>query len=222
MSELSGSLTLWFLKLSLKGYHTEEYSFDEAVGWVSSENRVFQFKDFSSSVKIDSEKYVFWKNRVNFDYELSSSLNFDLVEFTSSSSNFTFSFGFNLEIYEFLTLKFKTVSENKVPYRYIPAWADMVGAPVLNIFTDLLKSFNFFNVQDRYDSNFNLKSISLGLTHDLHDWDLNIDYTGKPYLNETASVPVWEWENKVSIFLKWKAVKDIKTEVEIDKGDVSF
>ena len=220
ISELSGSLTFYFMSLTLNSLYTDNYDFNQSSGWVQAGTKSFQFNNVNLNADYKSEDFKFWKNRIGMNFAVSGGLNMNMIKFTESSLSFNLSA--DIKISEFLTLTLKTASENKAIYRYIPAWASAVGTTTLDIFTDLLKSFNFFNAQDRYDSNFNLKSISFGLTHDLHDWDLTVDYTGKPYLNETLAVPAYEWENKLSIFLKWKAVKDIKSEIKIDKGAVSF
>ena len=48
----------------------------------------------------------------------------------------------------------------------------------MNPLTDLLQSFNFFNIQDRYTSNFKLRSLSVKLVHHLRDWDVSFEYAG--------------------------------------------
>lgn len=220
ISELSADLTFYDFYLKLNAYETEDYSFNSDSGWVSAGTTSFQAKDFSAGINIDSDEFVLWKNRLSFDFAVDSSVKFDLVQFTDS--DMSFSLEFNFELFEFMTLTFKSVSTNTAIYKYFPAYTDVVGVSTLNVFEDLLKSFNFFDSNDRYESNFNLSTISLGLTHDLHDWELTIAYSGKPYVDETVEVPQYEWENELSIYLNWKAVKDIKTEIEIDNGVISF
>ncbi|MBI9105533.1 MAG: LPS-assembly protein LptD [Spirochaetales bacterium] len=220
VSELSADLTVFDFFLYWKGYHTEEYDFNVDSGWQSTGSQSFQAKDLKAGLNSKSETYSLWKNRIKFDYNLNSFIDFDLVQFTDSVFNFSLAFDF--EIFEFLTLTLKSVSENTVLYKYITDYTNVIGVSTLNIFEDLLKSFNFFDINDRYESNFNLKTISVGLSHDLHDWDLNVDYSGKPWVDESSGIPKYEWENKLSIYLKWKSITDIKTEIEIDKGDISF
>jgi hypothetical protein len=220
IAELSADLKFYDFFLNMKGYNTEDYYFNSDDGWQPSGSKSFQFKDFKTGLTIDSEKYVLWKNRINLDFDLVSSVKFNLVQFTDSS--LTFSLGFNLEIFEFLTLTFKSESENTAIYKYIPAFTSVVGVSELNVIEDLIKSFNFFDINDRYESNFNLKTISIGLTHDLHDWDLNVKYSGSPYIDKTVGIPEYKWANILSIYLQWKAVTDIKSDIKIDKGEISF
>ena len=107
-------------------------------------------------------------------------------------------FGVNAPVHPNWTLYLTVVSRNDDMWRYFPKTA---GRPI-NPLIDLLKSFNFFNSDDRKESNFKMKSISLGFVHDLHDWELRFDYTGTRELSYDGSKYIWDNVYSVSLGLK--------------------
>ena len=217
---LSGNLDLWFLSTDFTAKNTYDYTFDTETGWVQAEEQSFIPFSLLFSVKHESEDLVFWKNRIGLKYDIDSGVNFKLIQFTETA--FTLKLGLDLSIYEFLDFTFDVVSANNSIYRYIPEYCEQTGVNSINFFDDLVKSFNFFKIEDRYASNFNLQSMNIGLVHDLHDWDLKITYSGKPFINDEGDYPKYEWENTLDISLVWKAIPDIKSEIEIDEEGVSF
>jgi len=69
-------------------------------------------------------------------------------------------------------------------------------------FIDLLKSFNFFNTDDRKASYFKLKTVSFGFVRDLHEWELIFDYTGDRVLAPGGDSYYWEQTFSISLGLK--------------------
>ena len=219
-SELTANLNFYDFYINFTASNTYNYVFDLDSGWIQQDNKSFQASSFNTGIKIKPEPIIFWKNRINFDFSVSADIDYNLIEF--SDSIFNFDLNLNLDIFDFLTLKVTSSSENTQIFRYIDAHSTATGQNTLDIFDDLIKSFNFFNIQDRYDSNFNLENITIGLSHDLHDWSLNLDYSGYPDVNDDLSPAQYEWVSKLDIYLEWKAVDDIKSEISIDDGEVSF
>lgn len=111
-------------------------------------------------------------------------------------------FSLNALVHPLWTFYFSVLSRNDDIWRYIPKSARERGQEPVNPVKDLLKSFNFFNVEDRKDSYFKMKSLSLGLIHDLHDWELKFDYTGNRELSFDGSRYLWNNTYSVSIGLK--------------------
>jgi len=218
--DFSASCKLLDFYLNFTADNVYDYTFVQDTGWKQSEETSFLPVSLKTGISTSPDESVFWKNRIGFDYSLDAGINMNFIRFTESSLSFKLQF--DLSIYKFLDIHFKSESENNSIYRYIPSYCDEVGVNTIDPVEDLIKSFNFFNIEDRYASNFNLKTITIGIEHDLHDWDLNLDYTGEIYLDETGDTPAYKWGNEVSIYLKWRAISDIKSEIEIDKGDISF
>jgi len=90
-----------------------------------------------------------------------------------------------------------------------------------NFFIDLAKSFNFFSIEDRQDSNFNLDSLSLAFTHYLGDWNIDSEYSVKPVLNTTQNQFVWD--SRFTLLVQWKPISQISREVRVDRdGIITF
>ncbi len=105
----------------------------------------------------------------------------------------------DFQIHKYWTLYYTVLSRNDNLWRYFPGTA---GSNRINPFVDLAKSFNFFNVEHRKESLFKMKSISFGLIHDLHDWELMFDYTGSRELAFDGSKYIWNNTFSVGLGLK--------------------
>jgi hypothetical protein len=75
-----------------------------------------------------------------------------------------------------------------------------------NLLTDLLKSFNFFDKSDREESNFKLKGIMIGFSHELHDWVLTGGYRGSVELSYDRKS--FEWNNVFTVGLSLNNVRN--------------
>jgi hypothetical protein len=116
--------------------------------------------------------------------------------------------GVNAQVHRFWTLYLSVRSWNDDIWRYFPEVAEEKGVEPINPFVDLLKSFNFFNAEDRKESYFKMKGISVGFIHDLHDWELMFDYTGTRELSYDGKQYIWDNIFTVSVGLK--EVENIK------------
>ncbi len=86
-----------------------------------------------------------------------------------------------------------------------------------------MKSFNFFKKGDRLASNFNLDFLEIAAVHHLVDWDLNVEYNGKPEIVTTADLhKEYQWTSSFSIYLSWKPIPEIKKEVTVAKDEITF
>ena len=143
------------------------------------------------------------KSRFTVDWELDWEHNFvdPLLDVFSST------FEVNMALYRYLTLYFSVYSRNEDVWRYFPDIASARGVEPVNPIVDLLRSFNFFNVEDRKSSGFKLKSISFGLIRDLHDWQIKFDYTGNREIAYDGSR--YLWNNIFSVSIGLKEVEDV-------------
>ncbi len=161
----------------------------------------------------------YWKNRIRTKTTLNTSWSMNIEQFTDNSLDFSLTFSFFL--YKFLELSVTTRSYNNRTFQYFPRLAAELGQPLVNPIDDLLKSFNFFNVADREDSAFNLRSITVTAVHYLHDWNLSLSYEGKPILNEDAVPnPRYEWGNTFSIILQWLPIPEFRSTIRGEEGTV--
>jgi len=116
-------------------------------------------------------------------------------------------FGVSAQVHPYWLLYLSVTSRNDDIWKYYKS-----GDEKVNPFVDLLKSFNFFDINDRKESNFKLKSVSLGFLHDLHDWEMKFDYTGNRELSYDGSRYIWNNTYSISIGLKEVKGMNIHTE----------
>lgn len=201
ISKMNSELELWGFETSFTAEYDDTYTWDGAPNYSwdeSGEAFVPSYLSFSYSREIDPKPM--WKNRIKLDTVLNISWDIDLIQPTDNALTFTWTQ--NVEIFKFLDLNISFAAANKSMYLYFPWWRNRFGiTQEYNFFGDLFKSFNFFNTQDRRDSQFNMSSVSVDLVHHLRNWDLTLEYDGKPVLESGASN--YEWESEFSIYLKW-------------------
>jgi len=171
--------------------------------------------------RIPGGNYYFWKNRINLESSVNADFSMNLQKYIDSTFNFTLKF--NVSIYNFLDLSFSSTSYNNRIYLYIPGMAEKLDEKWVNPLSDLFRSFNFFNIKDRYRTFFKIKSLSIKGVHHLHDWDLTFEYTGKPELRQYADgTAQYEWAPSFSVFIKWPSFPLMKTKISGDSNGINI
>ncbi|NQT57785.1 MAG: LPS-assembly protein LptD [Bacteroidetes bacterium] len=184
------------------------FLFDETAAGGSGEIIPAIIKVFSDQTLTELS---FWKNRIVLSTDIISNWNYN---FQNPGDNLlSVSFKLNLRIEEFLDISIVSKSRNSATHHYFDGSSDYD-----NILVDLLKSFNFFNIDDRYASNFNLSEIEMHITHYMKDWNLNFDYSGEIALNEDNE---YEWSPLASIYISWKAVPEIDISASIEHDTIT-
>ena len=151
-----------------------------------------------------SNKDINFLNRdFNINWNVAWNHNFADPVVDSLTSQYTM----ECEIFPYWDVYVGFYSRNDSIWRYIPSVANKSGVKVLNPLIDLLKSFNFFNLEARKESNFKLKAINFGLVHDLHEWELKFDYTGRREISYDKNRYVWN--NTYTISIGLKKVKEV-------------
>jgi len=142
-------------------------------------------------------------------------LYWDLNFIKPAESLFRFKSKIYVEITDFLTAGFSSVSSNKRIGSYLNAASDnqsSAGMFMKDFFVNLAKSCNFFSRQDRLESDFNIESYAVDVVHMMPDWDFHLQVDGKlALINRT-----WVWDPKVSVFLEWKIMPEIQLDKDID------
>ena len=200
ITEVDSALNLWDFQTSFTASRTKTYSWDTAAyKWIEKPEDFIPTKlEFSFNKTFDT-KYL-WRNRIQSKTTLNTSWKINLSKPTDNT--FTFQWTQILQIYKFLDLTVSLSAANKSMYIYFPAWREQLGIQgEYNLFEDILKSFNIFNEQDRLDSQFNMEKVSIGLVHHLRNWDLSVEYSGRPKLD--SGDKAYKWETDVSVFIKW-------------------
>jgi hypothetical protein len=143
-------LTASFTATRMQGFRYEPPGPGSTAGrWVEREDEPrLQASNFRLAYTNSTRKQGLWGNRLQFNINTNTSLNFNLQEYTKS--NFTFSLGFTLGINNFMDLTFSANSENSYIYLYfrnMPFFSDadiyIPGGPQNNLFLDLINSFRF-------------------------------------------------------------------------------
>ena len=120
-------------------------------------------------------------------------------------------FRIDADLHRYWKVYLRTLSLNENMWRYYSSETENPINPVV----DLLKSFNFFNTEDRKASNFKLKTISFGFVRDLHEWELVFDYTGRRELIPNGTT--YRWEQTFSISLGLKKVEGVRIHTSVDR-----
>jgi len=212
------ALNLWNFNASFTAERLQPVEWITGSGWpadVPGAEEEFMASNIQLGYTSDAEPLFLWKNRIWLESNMNTSWNMDLRRYTENSLDFTFKL--DLFIYKFLEFSFSSVHANNLTHRYFPAFSRELDIPWMNPITDLLHSFNFWNIDDRYSSAFKLKNIALKAVHHLHDWDLSFIYEGKPVLfTDSSGAFKYRWESTFSIFLQWIAIPEMKSTVRGD------
>ena len=218
------------LKLSGYGFSADfvmqyvaGYEYDNLLGWKLKQDKVFQSSHLDLKyTSPSSKKFYFWKNRITLAPNLSTSVKLDFLRPTNSY--FTFAPSISLTINEFLTLTFKATSRNDVIYRYIQKVTDF--EPKIpgeeNIFKDLWNSFAFWDENKRKASGFKLKSLDIGLSHQLHDWTLTSQFTITPRQISENGKQFYDFSPYFTLSVVWKPMNSMKTTIEDKYGTVTL
>jgi len=169
----------------------------------------------SAGLKLAQTSFYFWKNRSRLESSINSTWSMNLYSNSIGlyDNSFIFSFTLKYFLYKFLEFSITTNSYNNRTYQYFPGLVPSWVNPI----TDLLKSFNFFNTEDRKASAFKIKSVVLDMVHHMHDWDLTFRYEGKPLLETLAGKPVYTWSDSFSILLQWIPIPELRSNLKADK-----
>jgi len=161
------------------------------------------FKINNLALDYSSKSINLWGRDFDINWNIAWNHNFLDPIVDSLTSSYTM----ECQIFPSLNFYVGFLSRNDSIWKYIPAVAKKNGVKSLNPLVDLAKSFNFFNVDDRKESNFKLKEINFGLTHDLHEWELKFDYTGRREISYDKNRYVWN--NTYTISIGLKKIKDV-------------
>lgn len=210
----SGTLSLWDFDFTLNSSYKKPIVWDlDSFTWStnSGEDEVLKTDSLTIKHNLKLNNLIFWKNRIEMDIISNLTLKKEFIKVDKSYLKYNLTF--NLDIFEFLSLKFVSKSSNKSLYQYWQSDMDTLGLTGKNkdFLGDLIKSFNFFGDDDadRIESSFNLDSISVDCIYKMPDWNLIFNYTGSPVEENNKK----EWYQEFSIFIEWKPLKLVRSEV---------
>jgi len=228
---ITTTFTLWNFLMSFKAVKTYRYNFipdnpsNIYLGgkWEQYGEQALYPSELTFAYKRGSTNIEILKNRIGFSWDIDTSINFNLLQRTSS--NFQFYTGVTFGINGFMDIKLSATAENAVIWRYfksVPGMKNLTAmypdGPQNNLFIDLFDSFKFWNASKRQRSGFKMKKFDLNITHYLGDWKADLGISMYPYLNRLSDIPRYQLSSDVTFIVQWKPISEIKTHVEY-KGE---
>ncbi|WP_332448042.1 hypothetical protein [Sphaerochaeta sp.] len=170
----------------------------------SSNGSIGNLDPLSMKIQISAKElnWRFSKRRVALSLGLDTTFTFHFQD--RYASNFSFKANVGLQIAEFMDVFFSVTSTNTGFFKYYDG-TDRFRFDYL--WEDLLRSFDFSGT-GRYNTQFNLTSLSLEFVHYLSDWSLNCKYQGSVVLSNNQ----YSWVPTVSVFLQWNALPELNVE----------
>jgi len=220
----SASLGLGGFTATLQHKQSPGYTPVLGSGWVSDGDTAFRATDFTAALKGDLKSPE--DSKLGLGLSLSGSYTQNLLRF--SESVLSLGLTASLKIDRFLDLSFTSLSQNAAVWRYWPGLfpaVDALGgaeAWYKNPLLDLYESVSFWDPEARRRSLFKLKSLSLKLKHDLHDWDLSFELSATPKLDTSSTPYVYVLDTSFSILVAWRDVPEIKTKVTKDDSGLAY
>jgi len=139
---------------------------------------------------------LWWKNRISLGFDLAASYRHAFWD--TAASNFSFKLNLRFGIAEFVTLDIALTTVNRGFHRY---------TTVAEMWEDFLRSCDFIG-EGRRNTQFTMEAVEVSLIHHMADWDLHCKYEGSIVLSDME----WRWNPVFSVFLKWKAIPEIKVD----------
>jgi len=219
---IKSTLTLWYFSAAYTAAKTKKLDFVKTAqggSWVADGEPTLLPKELSLAYRQSSSNIEIIKNRVNLTFNLDSTLQFDLQQYTNS--NFRFSIGMTTNITGFLELKLTMSSINSVVWRYfkdVPGFEEQTSmytdGPQNNLFTDLFDSFNLFDESKRRRSGFKMQKLNFSAIHYLGDWKAELQVGMYPH--QDPATKKYDFISDISFIIQWTPIPEIKTDYALD------
>jgi hypothetical protein len=125
----------------------------------------------------------------------------------------------SVKIKDFLDVSLSSQSQNSSVWRYYPGLfrtSTDLSTYWIPFYTDIWRSVSFWDTEELTRGLFKLKSMSLKVSHDLHDWDLSAELTVKPLLKSAMTPPRYVLDPSFTLLLAWRDIPEIKTKALYD------
>ncbi|WP_038363594.1 LPS-assembly protein LptD [Borrelia persica] len=215
LSELSLKADIYDFKFAFEMKNDFEYQYDKLISDFSKVGSVAKLVPYSVSAQYKKDLYEFKffeeKFSIGFGTDLGWKMNLQKFVDNEFWAEFTLKFKHT----KFFELNFSTRSINTKTFRYFGGYMDQIDLTTVNFAEDILKSFNFFNIQDRKDSLFKIKKISTSFKFNFYDWKFVGEYSLSPDIvknnnNRHSSI----WRNTFSIYISWNFFEPLKSSFE--------
>ena len=206
---------------------TDTANEDGKKGYVQRKEKEFTPYSATFSYSLPSKTYYKWLNRITWTPGLTTNINYDFIKPTNSYFQISPSLTYNIN--NFFKLTFSATSRNSSIYWYFQEQGKFSDADVYGpnfasrMAIDLIQSFGIYGKygwgwegnafrSNREASGFKLKSLSLTLTHELHDWDFNMSCKFEPKIvKPTNGQQRYLFDPTFSIGVIWNPMQSIKT-----------
>ena len=158
-----------------------------------------ELSDINAEITLDEWLIRAWRGRIYLSLGLSAELNIDVQNIAASSFTITPSIIFSIA--EFLDFRLSFTSGNNNFGAYLDGNNNFSFE---SLWQDLLRSFDLFG-EGRYNTNFNMSSISLEIVHYMSDWALHCNYSTSVVLSNN----VYRFVPEFSIYLSWNTFPDL-------------
>jgi len=224
INTIKSTLTLWNLSAVFTAIKTTRSVFTVNdtgnASWTAEGEPTLLPKELSVAYRQTSSNIEIIKNRVNLTFNLDSTLQFDLQQYTNS--NFRFSIGMTTNITGFLELRLSFSSINAGIWRYFEGFPGTEELPYhlfddeqKNLFLDLTNSLNLFDESKRRKTGFKMQRLNLTATHFLGDWRAELQVAMYPYQKDPKS-NIYEFTSDISFLIQWTPIPEIKTDYALD------
>jgi hypothetical protein len=227
ITAITTTLSLWNFIMSFKAIKTYKLHFMPDVPsnisfggkWEQYGEQKLYPNELTIAYKRGLTNIEILKNRIRFDWDMDTSVNFGLLQ--NTNSNFQFQTGLTLGINGFMDIKLSATSENVVIWRYFKNFPGMKNltamypdGPQNNIFIDLFDSFKLWNDLKRQRSGFKMKKFDLNLIHYLGDWRADLGISLYSNLHTKFEIPRYQISSNISFIVQWRPISEIKTHIE--------
>lgn len=164
---------------------------------------------FRNSLTFKNLQKFWWKNRIGINLSLDTTFNYDFNNIYATY--FTFKTSLSFAIAEFLDVDFSITTSNYGFSNYYDSNGNNFS--ITKLIDDLARSFDIFG-NGRYNTNFNLESVSFDLVHKMEDWTLHCKYTGSVVLSSYK----YSFVSSLSFLIQWKTIPELKVNESISQN----
>lgn len=161
-----------------------------------------------ATVRVPTFSQYFWKRRIVLKTGFTGSANLDFKDAYQNSLSYSINIDFDIK--EFIGISISLNGENNNFTKYTGG-SRFGRFNILSLVFDIFRGINILDVNDMKTSNFKMSSLSVGIVHDMGDWDLKFDFDGNFELNGNE----YKFAPRYSIVLKWKVIPELKVDKTI-------
>jgi hypothetical protein len=213
------TLSAWGFTTRYTAQQTIPYTFDKTtLNWDTGTTPEFLNSELDFSWNTTWNSPRFWKGRAFAGFGLNSSWNINLQQYTQMP--LTVGYTVNLSVSRFLDLTLSHNFTNNQMYMYFPGIVQSFGIPTLqprNFWQDTLNSLAFWDQNALKQGAFKASSITLGLTHYMDDWQVQLNYTAMPQIPTGTSN--YQWVSTLTLLIQWYPFPQLKANVQQDQNN---